>query len=193
MPSERDWVVSLEAKLTVALQAYGVGDWQVRTSAHKKLTYACEVFGYDKEDSPSEPYSSRFETDLLIYDINQDQDRIPRVVIECKLGINTHDVITYSTKAALHKQVHPYLRYGLLIGGYDTALPGRAIRHGAFFDFMMFWSNQDPKQGEWTEFVNVLAQEVQASRVLQNMLAETRSRDRKKFWLFHRTLRLRET
>ena len=45
-------------------------------------------------------------------------------------GVTTHDALTYSTKAATHKHVHPYLRYGFLAGGIQT-IPGRLIKHGA--------------------------------------------------------------
>jgi hypothetical protein len=72
----------------------------------------------------------------------------PRVV-ECKQGVTTHDALTSSTKAATHKQVHPYLRYGCRLGGYETALPDRLIRHMAHFDFMLFWESQQPSKREW--------------------------------------------
>jgi hypothetical protein len=192
MATEKEWVISLEARLTGVFQESDLDDCQVRVCAHERLTYAYEVLSYDKE-ARRVPCSSGFQTDLLIYDTNQREDWIPRVVVECKQGITTHDALTYSTKAALHKQVHPYLRYGILIGGYDTALPGRLIRHGAYFDFMMFWSSQDPTREEWEEFISVLTEEVKASRILKTLLTGTRSRSRMKFWLLHRALRLRES
>ncbi len=40
-------------------------------------------------------------------------------------SITTHDVITYSHKAATHRQVHPYLRYGILWVEENNILPGR--------------------------------------------------------------------
>jgi hypothetical protein len=181
----------LEARLTTALQL-NVNDWKVRAAAHERLTYASEVLRYDKEGR-KEPHTCGFQTDLLVYDTNEQEDWIPRVAIECKQGITTHDALTYSTKAALHKQVHPYLRYGLLIGGYESSVPGRVIRHGAYFDFMMFWSSQDPTREKWAEFINLLREEIKTSRILQDLLTESRLRERKKFWLFHRTLRLKES
>jgi len=55
------------------------------------------------------------ETDLLVVENLDEVKWTPRVVIEAKGNgaINTHDAITYSHKAATHRQVHPYLRYGL--------------------------------------------------------------------------------
>ncbi len=41
----------------------------------------------------------------------------PRVVVEAKLGkVTTNDAITYSQKASTHRAVHPYLRYGIMLG-----------------------------------------------------------------------------
>jgi hypothetical protein len=47
----------------------------------------------------------------------QSQDiLVPRFEIELKPArISPHDAITYSQKAATHKSVHPYLRYGILL------------------------------------------------------------------------------
>ncbi len=71
---------------------------------------------------PNEPRTRRrgsyaFQTDLLI--IRKDT-RFPLVVIETKYnGFSTHDVLTYSTKAQKHKEIYPYLRYGLVVGGIN--------------------------------------------------------------------------
>ena len=68
---------------------------------------------------------SAFQTDLCVFETKtvpsntangpkSDDVLIPRVVLEFKSGISTHDVLTYSAKARKHKQVYPYLRYGLV-------------------------------------------------------------------------------
>ena len=72
-----------------------------------------------------------FETDLLV----EDEER-PLVVLELKLGITTHDVLTYSTKAARHKEIYPYLRYGLVIGG-QTTVDARFFTHNSDLDFVL--------------------------------------------------------
>jgi hypothetical protein len=111
---------------------------------------------------------------------------VPRVVVEFKLGkVTTHDALTYSTKAATHKNVHPYLRYGIVIGGFDKAVPKRLIRHGQHFDFMatiasMTLSTQDRKR-----LIEILAKEVEASRALSALMS-----DRSSIWLLHRNLEI---
>jgi len=71
-----------------------------------------------------------FQTDILIKN-----DKVPLVVIEIKLGgFSTHDVLTYSTKANKHKEVYPYLRYGLIIGE-KTKIDRRFFTHNTGFDF----------------------------------------------------------
>ena len=55
--------------------------------------------------------TSAFQTDLCIFEDKTPEVSIPRVVIEFKTGITTHDVLTYSAKAVRHKKIYPYLRY----------------------------------------------------------------------------------
>jgi hypothetical protein len=139
MASEKEWVNWLRPRLQAALAPCAEGEWHVRVGAGRKLAYACEIHAYGTEE-PHRPGVAKYETDLLVYDARGQEEWVPRVVVECKSGaVTTHDALTYSTKAPTHKHVHPYLRYGVLIGDFGTALPGRLIRHGAYFDFMMVW------------------------------------------------------
>jgi hypothetical protein len=55
---------------------------------------------------------------------------------------------------------------------------------------MLFWEAQEPTGREWRALVDVLAEEVEASRRLQALLTENRLRAREKFRLLHRRLRL---
>ena len=190
MASEKEWVRLLQPRLAEALIGCRDGEWVVRVETGKRLTYAFEILQYNGDET-HRTHISGYETDLLIYDIRENGDWVPRVVVECKSGgVTTHDALTYSTKAATHKQVHPYLRYGVLVGDFDTALPGRLIRHGAFFDFMMVWPSQEPKPLEWNDLLEVLKEEIGASRQLQSVLTESRQRGRKRFQLLHRPLKL---
>ncbi len=50
------------------------------------------------------------------------------MVFEFKTSLTTHDVLTYSTKARRHKQIYPYLRYGLLVST-ETSVPRRFFIH----------------------------------------------------------------
>ncbi|HEC91436.1 MAG TPA: hypothetical protein ENI51_00320 [Candidatus Atribacteria bacterium] len=73
-----------------------------------------------------------FQTDLLI---TKKDKHLPLVVIETKYGgFSTHDVLTYSTKAQKHKEVYPYLRYGLVVGGTNK-ITNKFFIHNIGFDF----------------------------------------------------------
>lgn len=56
---------------------------------------------------------SAFQTDLCIFERVEDV-LLPRVVLEFKTSVTTHDILTYSTKAEKHKTIYPNLRYGLV-------------------------------------------------------------------------------
>ena len=57
--------------------------------------------------------SSAFQTYICIFEL-LDGVEFPRVAIEFKPKITTHDILTYSAKAGKHKKIYPCLRYGLL-------------------------------------------------------------------------------
>src|SRR5437016_776519 len=159
MASEKDWAASLQRRLDLELRACGIDGWTTRVDAGERLAYAHEILRYDKA-GPAHCHTPGYQTDLLVYDIRDNDDWIPRVVVECKLGVTTHDALTYSTKAATHKQVHPYLRYGIWIGGFNRALPARLLRHGAYFDFIGVSTTLNPVGGDWNDFVEVVKQEL---------------------------------
>lgn len=92
---------------------------------------------------------------------NHDGSWKPRVVVEATVGsITTHDAITYSHKAANHKSVFPYLRYGIMLGNHQHhPLPGRLYRHGTQFDFMISFQRHDLTQKEREAFRDLLLEE----------------------------------
>ena len=188
MPSERQWVHSFVARLDGDLER--IRGTRVRATEATRLAYACEIQKYSADGTP-EIETTRYETDILIADFYKDGSWVPRVVIECKLtNITSHDALTYSAKAATHRAVHPYLRYGFLAGNRkDYAIPPRLIRHGENFDFMLTWSGLKASPSEWRAFVALIKNEVKASRKLQTLLQENRSKGRRKFKQIHSSLR----
>jgi hypothetical protein len=191
MPSEREWVHTIILKLQESLQNILPKKIVVRVTDGSKLPYAYEVMKYQGND-PDISMLSRYETDIMISEILSEAEWIPRVIIECKLNsVTTHDAITYSKKASTHKNVHPYLRYGILMGHRKHyPLPGRLIRHGANFDFMASWKGYEPENLEWDNLLKVLNREVVASGQLEEILSSSRSKKRKHYSIFHRRLEL---
>ena len=158
------------------------------------LSYANEVLEYQGAE-PTEAKSIAYETDLLVVERSSPNKWKPRVVIECKIdSVTTHDAITYSEKAFTHKRVHPYLRYGILIGNRQHyPLPGRLFRHGLYFDFMASWVGFNPTEIEREDLLNIILDEVEASQNLESMLFQSRSSSRKRYVVLHRPLRLKES
>ena len=144
------------------------------------------------DSEPEDKHTSSYETDILIYEKHHSGRWFPRVVIECKLAaVTTHDALTYSAKALTHKNVHPYLRYGILLGDWGhSPIPPRLVRHGTHFDFMATWFSKDANPSEWTQLVEVLQEEIGASRILQEMLS-SRKRAKARHSILHRPLKLR--
>jgi hypothetical protein len=87
--------------------------------------------------------------------------------MEFKTPITTHDVLTYSAKATKHKQVYPYLRYGLVASDLTT-VPGRVFTHNESLDFCACVSGlADKKLSDF--FASLLEAEVAASRRLEDI------------------------
>lgn len=166
-------------------------DVQLRALQGVGLPYAHEVLAYSV-DGKSQPHMVKYETDILVAEYLSDDQWKPRVVIECKIdSVTTHDAITYSQKASTHKNVHPYLRYGILLGHRQHyPLPGRLFRHGAYFDFMQSWREFDPTHDETETLITVVFEEVQASRQLEEIIYNSRSANRARYTVLHRPLRL---
>jgi hypothetical protein len=166
MPTEREWVESVKRALEPSLTK----DLFAATS--HRLPYAFHIASY----KGSEPVrrSHEYQTDLLIGErLAGNSAWAPRVVVEFKLGnVSTHDALTYSAKAATHKNVHPYLRYGIVIGGLDGPVPKRLMRHGHHFDFMVTIHSETLTAEEQTRLVDLLLEEASASRTLDALLSE---------------------
>ncbi len=179
MPSEKQWVELLLPRLKRDLDTLSVNGLKVNVETGKRLTYAYEIAQYTNQGNPK-INTRAYQTDLSICEVADSGDWIPRVIIECKwASITTHDALTYSAKAATHKHVHPYLRYGIAIGGYGkSSLPPRLIRHGAYFDFMLIQESEEPTEKEWSQLIGILIREVHASRMLQQILDRGRSKDK---------------
>ena len=170
MAGERAWVETVKADLREALPGKNIS---IETG--HRLPYALNVSGYLRKNNKAvfeEPF--KYQTDLLIVENAVEGDNwVPRVVVEFKLGVvTTHDALTYSAKAATHKSVHPYLRYGIIVGGFNGPVPKRILRHGSQFDFMMTLASEALTKVERTKLVRLLKQEIKASRTISALISE---------------------
>lgn len=166
--NEAQWMDSVCVRLNSALERR-YPERKIRASSRKRLPYRFEIRSYT-DDKPNPGGATSYQTDLLVFETNSDGSWTPRVVIEGKLSkVSTHDALTYSAKAATHVQVHPYLRYGILVG--DLAfVPKRLFRHGSHFDFMITWKGEQPTNGEQDSFETIVREEVEASQSLQRFV-----------------------
>lgn len=185
---ETEWVRSIIGEVDNRLAS---NDDHLQVIAGSKLLYAYEVRYYQDNDRPESVFMD-YETDMLVIE-SADNRWKPRVVVETKLErVTTHDAITYSQKAATHKQVHPYLRYGMLLGNRSHyPLPGRLFRHGSHFDYMVSWVAEQPTTEELNHFIQLLIEEVAASRLLEEIIYESRSPHRKRYTSLHKKLVIR--
>ncbi len=110
---------------------------------------------------------SAFQTDLCIFEAKASGSMIPRVVLEFKTRVSTHDIITYSVKARRHKQVYPYLRYGLVVSE-ESFVPGRFFVHNESLDF--FLAMKTIGEVSLSLFLKeILSAEVRASELLEKI------------------------
>ena len=186
--TENEWTEKVCKKLQSFLKSN-----DLYADTLQRIPYSQEIIGYSIDWEPEYLEPTRFETDLVIYEKN-DETIIPRVIIEAKLTkISTHDAITYSYKAEKHKFITPYLRYGIMIGNRKHfALPGRLFRHGTNFDFMFAFSGTRLKEDEWKTFTDMLLREIDYSRNIEEMLHDSRKNDRKHYFMLQKQLVLKE-
>jgi hypothetical protein len=182
---EQDWAVEVTERLRSFLSNLG-GNYRIETS--RKLCYANEVRRYGKSGAIS--HEILFETDILIYEHIDDEIWTPRIVIETKINsVTTHDAITYSKKAQNHRAVHPFLRYGMLLGNMgEVGVPARVLRHGENFDFMIAWKDFNPSSNEIEVTQDIVASELMASQTVEKVLFNNRSKDRERHFAYHKPL-----
>jgi len=152
-----------------------------------RLPYGHEILSYGETPVSK---SIEFQTDLAIIESDGNENWKPRVIIEAKVdSVSTHDAITYSHKAINHKSVHPYLRYGIILGNRkESSLPGRLYRHGQNFDFMASFREYEPSEKEMLIFARVLQDEIEASREMEKIIYDSRKKNRDHYNVLHRKL-----
>jgi hypothetical protein len=184
--NEREWVETVKTDIEASLAGKGI---TVQTGY--RLPYAREVFSYQSNSNePALEQSHRYQTDLLISEqLAGTDDWAPRVVVEFKLGsVTSHDALTYSAKAATHKTVHPYLRYGIVIGGFQGPVPQRLMRHGQQFDFMVTLASRVLTPEDRERLVSLLSDELKAAQTMSKLVSE-----KSHIWLLHRKLEVRSS
>jgi hypothetical protein len=187
MTKEREWVKTIVGKIENSLREFN-DDIRVREGMH--LPYNCKIQGYI-DNQPIYRKPKRFETDILIFEQINEKEFKPRVIIEVKINkISTHSAITYSQKAKAHKIVHPYLRYGILIGNIKD-LPGRLLKHGYHFDFMQSWKKFEADKEGWETFIEILKSEYLASLHLEEIFQISKGQTQKKFTALHKQLSIK--
>jgi hypothetical protein len=111
-----------------------------------------------------------FQTDLCVFEQVSPDVALPRVVLEFKKGVTTHDVLTYSAKARRHKQVYPYLRYGMILSSLK-AVPGRVFKHNESLDFVAALGELSDAKVRAT-LSALFTSEITASRLLEKIAFE---------------------
>jgi hypothetical protein len=184
---ENQWTNSIKE----LLQEANLGD-SIYFDTLNKVPYAQEILSYDLDFVKDKEHTMAFETDLLIFE--KDKSIKPRVIIESKINsVTTHDAITYSYKAQTHKNVTPYIRYGIMLGNRQHfPLPGRLFRHGTNFDFMISFRDFILSEEEKLAFIDLIKKEISYSQKIEEMIYDSRIRNRKHYFLLQKELRLEE-
>lgn len=129
---------------------------------------------------------SYWNVDIIIAELKNGDVVTPKLVIEAKYKeINTHDPITYSKKASLHKNLFKGLRYGILVGNYkyiknekqrsddQCYIPVRVLDNGTNFDFMYFMKdNYDDK--EIDNLIDIIIENIEIADKLEEYKPEIR-------------------
>ena len=104
-----------------------------------------------------------FRVDLLVWE-EVNRRVVPRVVVEVKTGLSTHELLTVSSKAEMHKQTYPYLRYGLALLLRKRQIDPRYLEYGQLLDFIYTFSSQEPSNDELEDFYKRILRQVEISK-----------------------------
>jgi len=104
-----------------------------------------------------------FETDILVCRKRND---IPLVVLELKYkGLNSHDIITYSSKAVRHKEIYPYLRYGLIASARDR-IDRKFFTHNIGIDFVLVFRGRNNRN----QLIGMVKKQIKAAEGMRRIL-----------------------
>jgi hypothetical protein len=166
--NEHDFAQKVEHRLQQDLQGY-------EAKSGVNLQHSI-IFGKNGEVWPSgvRALGSKklyaYQADIVVREKN---GKVPLVAVELKCGAGagytTHDVLTYSAKAARHKELYPYLRYGMAIAG------ARPIGRKFFFtntalDFVVAFPIADDDEGGFRRLVEVVKHQVKLAEDALRML-----------------------
>jgi len=158
--TEKELAELLKARLDKDLTGY-------TTSIGEALIYKVIITEEGKfhPDKPLMPKRGQlsFQTDVLVK-----KDHIPLIVIETKYGgVSSHDVLIYSSKAIKHKEIYPYLRYGLVVGDLEV-IENKFCTNKTGIDFAMVIKDVN----NLTNFVRVVKEQLASAELLLNMLKD---------------------
>jgi hypothetical protein len=188
--TEREWTNSI---IELLQKRTGLGD-NIYVATTENLPYAQDIRSYDLGYKAKDTEFVRvFESDLLIYELDEDSIK-PRVIIETKLNnISTQDVIVSAYKAQTHKNSIPYVRCGYILGNtQDKPLPGRLFRYGTNFDFMICFKSYALSTDEKADFLKLIKKEIAYSQELEEMIYDSRKKSSKQYYMLQKELKLKE-
>jgi len=111
--------------------------------------------------------NSAFQTDICLFEQIGDI-KLPRIVIEFKTNISTHDILTYSAKAGKHKNIYPFLRYGLFASEINS-IPSRFFIHNEHLDFFIAGKDYKNKEKLKVLIAKLIREELKISRTLDDI------------------------
>jgi|WetSurMetagenome_2_1015567.scaffolds.fasta_scaffold238244_1 hypothetical protein len=112
---------------------------------------------------------SAFQTDLCIFKKQKNGIELPKVAIEFKTKITTHDILMYSDKVIRTKEIYPQLRYGLYSSNEDK-ITTKFFTHNLGFDFYFTTNNIDGNTKKY--FLDKINDELKYSDRLEKMYFE---------------------
>jgi len=170
MNNERNFRTELCKRINDEITEYSVYDCDCGNETNLVYQLIIDGNGAIQPDDPAHPSRGNyaFQTDILIK-----KGKLPIVAIETKSGgLSTHDILTYSTKAMKHKEIYPYLRYGLIVGNLKK-IPNRFFIHNQGFDFAASLSyNNDNSfcDGEVDAIVDMIKKQIEDSERLLKLI-----------------------
>ncbi|MGQ0628059.1 MAG: hypothetical protein ACT4PL_08170 [Phycisphaerales bacterium] len=163
------WIRSLVKLTDEALSAAFPTGEPLDVAAFQRIASGFEVVEYGPKLMRHR--SVHHKVDLLITERMANDRFVPRVAIECLMGVpTTRTAQSLDSRVSQLKRINPTMRFGAFVAGITSGtLPARLVKGAPSLDFIACYEGVYPTPAQWPRVSAIFSTEIAAARALESI------------------------